>query len=116
VSEEEFAERFGRRLAERFPAARVTREDAVSGDVLWAWQSQQPDGSWSIIAVFAATVREAQESSPQELRAHNPELQVLVHRDRKAALQMASWARAHQRRFGQPIRFARFALAGVEGR
>ena len=86
------------------------------GDELWAWQSQLDDGSWSIIAIFAATLSEAQESTVEQLRANNPELQVLVHRDCEAALNMMAWALLHSQKFGQPIRFAHFTLTNAEAR
>jgi hypothetical protein len=81
------------------------------GDELWAWQSQRDDGSWSIIALFMATDEEIATGDPTA----GSKYEVLVHRHRDAMrIDMRSAALAHQRRFGQPIRLAKFNLTDVE--
>jgi hypothetical protein len=83
------------------------------GNILWGWQSQQPDGSWSLIAMFLATEKQAATMTPEQLRASGTELHVLVHRDPRIARGFRTQAMAHRDRFGQPVRFARFDLAFV---
>jgi hypothetical protein len=83
------------------------------GNVLWGWQSQEPDGRWSLIAMFAATLEESATLTPQQLRERVPELAVLIHRDPAVARRLRVMALAHSLRFGQPVRFARFDLGVV---
>lgn len=86
----------------------------VEGDTLWGWQSQEADGRWSLIAMFATTDAElASSGSAAEILARAGEMQVLVHRRRSVVEGQRKHALAHFRRFGQPIRLARFNLAGV---
>lgn len=85
----------------------------ATGDSLWGWQSQLPDGRWSLIAMFITTEAEARRLSPEQLRARAPELMVLVHRDVREARSWRTQAMAHRDRYGQPVRFARFDLAFV---
>jgi hypothetical protein len=83
------------------------------GNMLWGWQSQEPDGRWSLIAMFLATPEEARTLTPGQLRAGNPELHVLIHRDPTVARGFRTQAMMHRDRFGQPIRFGRFDLMMV---
>jgi hypothetical protein len=73
----------------------------ASGDILWGWQ-------------------EADELTPEQLRARAPELMVLIHRDPKVARTWRTYAMAHRDRFGFTVRLARFDLAlvaeQIEGR
>lgn len=84
------------------------------GDSLWGWQSQQEDGSWSLIAMFVTTEAQARRMGIQELRAKAPEMMVLIHRDPQVATSFRTQAMAHRDRYGQPIRFARFDLVMIE--
>lgn len=84
------------------------------GDSLWGWQSQQEDGTWSLIAMFIATESQARRMTIEQLRALTPEMQVLIHRDPKIAAGFRAQAMAHRDRYGQPIRLARFDLAMIE--
>lgn len=86
---------------------------SATGDILWGWQSQEPDGRWSLIAMFLATEAQARTMTPERLRARASELMVLVHRDPRVARGFRTHAMAHRDRFGQPVRFARFDLAFV---
>lgn len=86
----------------------------AEGDTLWAWQSQEPDGRWSLIAMFGTTDPElAMFGTPEEIIARAGEMQVLVHRKRRVIEAQRHHALSHHRRFGQPIRLARFNLGGV---
>lgn len=68
---------------------------AAGGDVLYAWQEQEADGSWGIVAVMVPS-----------LEALAP----LVMRDAGAAASVADLAKAHGRAVGRPIRLAKFRL------
>lgn len=74
---------------------------AATGDQLWAWQCQEPDGRWSMIAA----------GMPGE-----PSLgfMPMIHRDRAIMQRLKSIAKTHARGMGQPLRLARFELAEVE--
>lgn len=82
------------------------------GNVLWAWQSQDPDGSgrWSIIAMFLGTAEQAASRDPQP----GGEFLALIHRDRSIVVAWKEYAQAHKRRWHQPIRLARFHVAETE--
>lgn len=80
------------------------------GNVLWAWQSQDHPGRWSIIAMFLGTEEQAASPSLQP----GVEYKVLIHRDRDIVEGWRHYAEAHKRRLGQPIRLARFECAGTE--
>jgi hypothetical protein len=67
------------------------------GDELWGWQSQMPDGSWSLINLGMVSL------SP-------PEVLVLIHREKDVAESMRIGAETHRAQFGQPIRFAHFTM------
>lgn len=90
------------------------------GNQLWGWQSQEPDGSWSLIAMYATTLRESLTLTKQQLRDHAPQLMVLIHRDPRIARTWRTQAMAHRDRYGQPVRFARFdnvmVVEEIEGR
>lgn len=80
------------------------------GNVLWGWQSQEPDGRWSLIAMFVTTAEAAARLTPAQLRAVAPEMMVLIHRDPAVARSWRTQAMLHRDRYGQPVRFARFDL------
>lgn len=67
----------------------------VSGDVLWAWQEQEPDGSWGIIAALIPGLGGA---SPLVLRSHDQ------------IVRLSALAQAHARTTGRPVRLAKFGL------
>ncbi|WP_028058308.1 hypothetical protein [Candidatus Solirubrobacter pratensis] len=86
---------------------------AELGDTLWAWQSQQPDGSWSVVSVVLARAEEIAGMTPERSQDF-PRAVVLVHRIREAMLDQMPYALAHLHKYGQPIRLARFELAELE--
>jgi hypothetical protein len=95
----------------------VTRGD---GNTLWGWQSQQSDGTWSLIAMFLASEDELAADANKSvidqiatMRARNSELMVLVHREPAIARAYRTQAMLHRDRYGQPVRFARFDLGVV---
>ena len=67
--------------------------DRVIGDTLWAWQVQEPDGQWSMVGALLDG-------------RHTP----LIHRKYDVVLMMASMAKTHSERTGQPLRLAEFVL------
>lgn len=75
---------------------------AVSGDVLWGWQSQLPDGAWSLIAAATGVA-----GAPFDTH-------VLIHREREVAVRWQTYAGVHRAQLHQPIRLVRFELAEVE--
>jgi hypothetical protein len=83
-----------------------------SGDTLWAWQSQQSDGSWSIISTALALA----DASPEAMKAGATMALVLVNRSRDVAVGelYTQLVDIHRRAYGEPVRLARFALEEVE--
>jgi len=76
---------------------------SVRGDVLWAWQSQQPDGGWGIISAGVVSI-------------DPPKAMVLVHRELEAMTSDFTIALVHGHilRFNEPVRLARFELSATE--
>lgn len=70
----------------------------TSGDALYAWQVQEPDGQWSMVGALIPGIGE-----------HTP----LIHRDLLLIRRLEGLARKHAEQTGQPLRLARFALTEV---
>lgn len=69
----------------------------MSGDILYAWQVQEPTGDWSTVAVGMSGL-----------------MMPLIHRDLDFAMRkLKSLAQAHAKATGQPLRLAQFNLAAV---
>lgn len=74
-----------------------------SGDVLWGWQSYEPNPEgWSLIAAMVGVA-----GAPFDTH-------VLIHRNRDVALGWKTYAELHKTANGHPIRFVRLELAEVE--
>jgi hypothetical protein len=70
----------------------------TTGDHLYAWQVQEPDGRWSMVGAMVVAVG-----------THMP----LIHRDYDVVMQFKDYALSHASMTGQKLRLARFALAEV---
>jgi hypothetical protein len=70
----------------------------VSGDTLYGWQVQEPDGRWSLVGALIT-----------ETMTHAP----LIHRDLGIARRLGGHARAHAEATGQKLRLGKFVLAEV---
>lgn len=73
----------------------------MTGDNLYAWQVQEPDGRWSMVAV--------------SLRDDMSSAMPLIHRDLQFILRTAEYAERHAGATGQPLRLAHFELHAVIG-
>lgn len=69
------------------------------GDTLYAWQEQEPDGKWGIIAAIVPVLS----SQPVPL----------VFRGLPVAHKVRALAQAHGQASGHPVRLARFDLGIV---
>lgn len=89
----------------------------ATGNRLYAWQSEDSPGTWSIIAMMVATPAEAQAAidarDPLRL-AQSGKFMVLVARDRDVVESWEPLARAHSKNYGQAVRLATFSLADAE--
>ena len=65
----------------------------MTGDTLWAWQVQEPDGKWSMVGALVGDT-------------HMP----LIHRNRDVMDQTALLAKNHAEQTGQKLRLAEFHL------
>lgn len=94
-----------------------TEHPPPNGDYLWAWQSQQPDGTWSVISMGFMTAPEDIPLAQGPRYTDSQMALVLVHRDRNVALNDPVFRTAvasHRATYGQPVRLARFGLDEVE--
>jgi hypothetical protein len=72
----------------------------VDGDSIYAWQVQEPDGKWSIVAASVPSL--GNETWP------------LIHRDMAFVKhRLKPLAEQHAQLTGQPLRLARFNLVEV---
>jgi hypothetical protein len=67
----------------------------AKGDTLYAWQEQEPDGSWGTIAAVIPGIGQGP----------------LVMRDSVSIARVRPLAELHAQRTGHPVRCARFDLA-----
>ena len=74
------------------------------GDVLWAWQSEDQPGRWSLIDITFQTP-----TDPPLLADRF----ILIHRKREVVENWREWAEVHQSRFHQRIRMVYFRLGEV---
>lgn len=70
----------------------------TTGDHLYAWQVQEPDGRWGMVGTYVV-----------ETSCHMP----LVHRDYDVIKRLGGYAMSHAIGTQQKLRLARFALAEV---
>lgn len=67
----------------------------ASGNTLWAWQVQEPSGSWSMVGAFIPA-----------MHTHSP----LIHRNERMVRSWKNLAERHAKRTGQPLRLVRLEV------